>query len=166
MGEGRASVRVAIPIALAALAAAGCARVVVERVRDEDAVGVRFDRPRPYLLRMLNERGQCQDALVWLPDESQEYAISVRSGLGTATASATLANGWNLVAFGEARDSRIPETIEALSGALAAGSAAAAPAPGPKGAAARPSAPGDCAPALYEFTREGGRITGIRRLGP
>src|SRR5215468_3653613 len=157
MGAGRAF-RVAIGIA--ALAAAGCARVIVERVRAEDAVGVRFDRPRPYVLRMLNERGECEDALVWLPDESQEYAISVRSGLGTATASATLANGWNLVAFGEARDSRIPETIEALSGALAAGSAAAAPAPGPKGAAARPSAPGDCAPALYEFTHEGGRITG------
>jgi len=164
MAAGRASIRVAIGIA--ALAAAGCARVVVERVRAEDAVGVRFDRPRPYVLRMLNERGECQDALVWLPDESQEYAISVRSGLGTATASATLANGWNLVAFGEARDSRVPETIEALTGALAAGAAAAAPAPGPKGTAARPTASGDCAPALYEFTREDGRITGIRRLGP
>lgn len=155
-----------IAVALGALAAAGCARVVVARVESDDAPGIRFERPRPYVLRMLNERGECQDALVWLPDESQQYAISVRSGLGTASASATLANGWNLVSFGEARDSRIPETIEALSGTLATGAAIAAPATAPKGATGRPTAPGDCVPALYEFTREGGRITGIRRLEP
>src|SRR5262245_56970690 len=82
-------------LAAVALVAAGCARVVVERVGAGDVEGLRFNRPRPYVLRMLNERGECQDALVWLPDAAQEYALSVRSGLGTATASATLANGWN-----------------------------------------------------------------------
>ena len=158
----RSSRSIVAAVALAAAAAPGCARVVVERVEAQDAVGVRFNRPRPYLLRMLNERGLCQDSVVWLPDESQEYAITVRSGLGTATASATLANGWNLVAFGGASDSRIPETIEALTGALATGAAAAA-AP-PKGVTGRPET-AECAPTLYEFTREGGRVTGLRKLG-
>ncbi|HZO08642.1 MAG TPA: hypothetical protein VFC77_04645, partial [Myxococcota bacterium] len=116
MAARQASLGVAV--ALGALCALGCARVVVERVESDDAPGVHFQRPRPYVLRMLNERGECQDALVWLPDASQEYAIRVRSGLGTATASATLANGWNLVAFGGSQDSRIPETIEALAGTL------------------------------------------------
>jgi nitrogen fixation protein len=155
-----------VAIALGTLGTPGCARIVVKRVERDDALGIRFNRPRPYVLRMLNEKSGCQDLLVWLPDESQEYAISVESGLGTVSANGTLANGWNLTSFGEARDSRIPETIEALTGTLATGAAIAAPATAAKGATGRGAAPGDCVPALYEFTRDGARITGIRKLGP
>jgi hypothetical protein len=155
-----------VAIALGALGTPGCARIVVRKVEGNEVVGVRFNRPRPYIVRMLNDRSECQDSLVWLPDPSQEYVLSVESGLGTVSASGTLANGWNLTSFGDASDSRIPETIDALTGTLAAGAAIAAPAR----AAAAPGRPGaaasDCVPALYEFTQDGEKITGIRKLGP
>ena len=152
-------------IALGALSAPGCARIVVKRLERDDQEGIRFDRPRPYLVRMLNPKGECQDLLVWLPDKSEEYVLDVEAGLGSVSASGTLADGWNLTSFGDARDSKIPETVSALTGALAAAAetAAAAKAAAPSG---RRAAPGDCVPALYEFTDDGAKITGIRKLGP
>jgi nitrogen fixation protein len=80
--------------------------------------GIRFYRPAPYLVTSLEKDG-CTRRIVYLPDPDEEYLIRVHSGLGTVDAKATLENGWNLTALGEARDSKVPETITAVGGLLA-----------------------------------------------
>jgi hypothetical protein len=55
---------------------------------------------------------------MWLPNKNEEYAIKVKSGIGSVDVKFKLADGWNLTEFGEVRDSNIPETITALTGSL------------------------------------------------
>jgi hypothetical protein len=104
----------------------GCAHVETRKVSGaEDVEGVHFYRPAPYLFRAIKE-DKCVESIVFLPDPSQEWTMITHSGLGTVNTSATLTDGWNLTQFGDERDSKIPETITAISGLVSAAAGAAA----------------------------------------
>lgn len=97
----------------------GCAGVEVTRLAsDKDyKEGIRFYRSYPYVLISLNKDTKTlQATTVFLPKMNEEYVINVRSGLGTVNASFDLIDGWNLTKFGDARDSKIPDTINAITG--------------------------------------------------
>ena len=114
----------------------GCASVKVKRVPAHDAnvEGLRFYRPRPYLL-VSDEPEQGTTAkgatakpamggiagatstlhfsIVWLPDLSQEYVIQASAGMGTVTFNPTLENGWKLTALNANVDSKTAELLTA-----------------------------------------------------
>lgn len=79
---------------MAGLTAAGCSSVRVVKNPDEGDPGVRYYRPKPYLLvtpadptgRMVNLK------LEYLPDYAEEYSVHVRG-----KAAVSLKDGWNLV---------------------------------------------------------------------
>lgn len=144
--------------------AAGCAGVTVSRVTpgNEPRAGIRFYRPHPYLWVTKdkdtkgNEGSNLKGVIIWLPDKSEEYAIRVRSGLGSTNLKFTLENGWNLTEFGEVRDSKVPETIEALGGSLEGVTALVK--------AARPGEEkGELMPGLYAFVFDArtGLVSGL-----
>src|SRR5437762_5481467 len=117
-------------------ATAGCAAVHVrpltadEHMKKASAEGVRFYRPWPYLLvtaetsdKGTNYKGQ----ILYLPKMDDEYIVQVKNGWGTANGSVKLQDGWMLNEQGTIVDSKIPETITAISGLItAAGGVAAA----------------------------------------
>ena len=55
-----------------------------------------------------------EGSIVYLPQRSEEYCIRFISGLGSVESKFKLEHGWRLTDFGEVRDSRTPETIEAF----------------------------------------------------
>src|SRR5579863_4067437 len=66
--------------------------------------------------------------LEYLPDFTEEYAISVRPGLGVAEVGITLQDGWNLTGINQKLDSKFAETLAAAAGiAKTAASAGGAP---------------------------------------
>ena len=103
---------------VATLIGVGCASVEVRKLDpgDKTTTGVRFYRPKAYLL--LNpdkEKGGCQASIVWLPDPSEEYVINSTAGLGSATVKAQLDSGWNLVSLNsEVDNSKIVGDISTL----------------------------------------------------
>ena len=99
---------------------AGCARVDITKISPDHPYqgGIRFYRPHPYLWVTKDKDGSLKGTIHWLPNKNEEYVIKVKSGVGTAETKFTLENGWNLTQFGETRDSKTPEMIEALSGSL------------------------------------------------
>jgi len=103
-------------LAVSVFLIAGCAGVEITRVKDnKDNGGIRFYRPWPYLLVIQTDKG-VEAKTVYLPKKDEEYSIKVKSGLGTVNGSFTLTDGWNLTQFGDSRDSKIPDTITALTG--------------------------------------------------
>ena len=48
----------------------------------------------------------------------KEYVVDVVGAFGKVDASITLQDGWNLTALGVARDTRIPETLGAITGSI------------------------------------------------
>jgi hypothetical protein len=52
--------------------------------------------------------------LVWLPNYNMGYAVKTTPGLGNAEGKVKLADGCKLVDFGAIVDTKIPETIEAV----------------------------------------------------
>ena len=104
----------------------GCAQV---RVRTLDsaggkrAEGVRFYRPWPYLLVTVEtgEKGsQFKNQVIYLPKTDEPFVAEVSPGWGTANGTVKLQDGWNLVELGAATDSKIPDTITAVSGLIPA----------------------------------------------
>lgn len=79
--------------------AVGCSSVTVVKNPDENDLGIRYYRPKPYLLvtpadatgRMVNIK------LQYLPDFSEEYSIRPKGRKPPAVA---LEDGWNLVGVG------------------------------------------------------------------
>ncbi|MFA7652396.1 MAG: hypothetical protein WCY42_01320 [Candidatus Omnitrophota bacterium] len=102
-----------------ALLLIGCARMQVTKVDDTNAdkAALRFYHSYPYLLVNKSQEGVLESTTIYLPKMNEGYFFNVKSGLGTVNASFELANGWTLTRFGDARDSKIPETINAVSGA-------------------------------------------------
>ena len=114
----------------------GCATTVVKKDPGSHDKGIRFYRPKPYLLiqpaieqslAVKTDEGKTVGAVVangsdrsftvelkYMPDFSEEYSIRARSGIGTNTTNITLADGWNLTQVDQALDSNVPETISAL----------------------------------------------------
>lgn len=101
----------------------GCARVKVMPVDPAGSFGegIRFYRPHPYLLvtEKLTGQGQTlEGSIVYLPQKNEEYVIEVQPGIGRVDAKFKLEHGWRLTDFGEVRDSKAPELIEAFSDLL------------------------------------------------
>jgi hypothetical protein len=94
-----------------------CAGVNVTKITsgNQDEEGIRFYRPYPYLL-VTPGKDSIEYKILWLPKMDEEYAVSVKSGLGTTDYAITLENGWNLTAFNEKRDSKLEELITSAFG--------------------------------------------------
>ena len=99
---------------------ASCAGVKITKITSENPYkeGIRYYRPHPYLWITKDEHGNYQGSIIWLPNKNEEYAIQVKSGIGTVETNFTLESGWNLTTFGETRDSKSVEMISALTGSL------------------------------------------------
>lgn len=135
---------------------AGCAGVEVTRVKNgSDNGGIRFYRPWPYLLVVPAANGGVEAKTVYLPRLDQEYSIKVKPGLGTVNGKFTLSDGWNLTDFGDTRDSKVPETIAALSGAATAAGDL-------KAAGAEVSIPAGLYE--YEIDERSGKVTGLKKI--
>ena len=85
--------------------------------------GIRYYRPKPYLLLKPVVEGEFSDqhveiSMEYLPDFSEEYSIRVRPGLGTANVDIKLNNGWNLTQISQELDSPTGEIISAVGKAL------------------------------------------------
>ena len=94
----------------------GCApRVKIVKNPSDCDEGVRYYRPKPYLLITPSEKvdQSVQIALQYLPDFSQEYAVNVRPGLGIASVKLELKDGWNLTSINQELDSQSDEIVEA-----------------------------------------------------
>lgn len=98
----------------------GCAGVRIVKITPQNPYeeGIRFYGPHPYLWVTKDTSGSLQASIVWLPNKNEQYAIKVKSGIGSVDTKFTLENGWNLTQFGETRDSKTPELITALTGSL------------------------------------------------
>lgn len=99
----------------------GCTpRVRVRRDPGHRDRGVRYYRPKPYLLVTPAGEGEktsdrfVQLKLEYLPDFSEEYSISVTPGLGTAEVDFTLEDGWRLTSLNQKLDSQFDENVGAI----------------------------------------------------
>jgi hypothetical protein len=121
--------RCLVPLVCCACFLTGCSSVKVTHVPDDDtSEGVHFYEPRPYLLVTKTEakdaNGKVTSNLVnqilWLPDHSHRCKAVVKSRWGSVNGSVKLLNGWMLDTLGAQTDSKIPETIAAVGGLVAA----------------------------------------------
>lgn len=101
-----------VPLAL------GCARLEIRQAKPSDTEGLRFYRPWPYLWITVNEKGKCVPSITYLPNTSQEYLIIPHSGFGSMTLKASLRDGWNLISFDSAVDTKTSEVLNAVGGLL------------------------------------------------
>ena len=92
-------------------AATGCSTVSVHRVKPGDArtPGIRYYRPAPYLVV-----SEGKASIVYLPDRSEEYAITQHAGLGSRKLEVTLTDGWNLTKLGADAGAVPDKAIELL----------------------------------------------------
>jgi hypothetical protein len=113
--------------------AVGCARLDIKHVdKGDSSPGVHFYEPRPYLLVSatfkVDSSGKAQtevtNQIIWLPNPAREFVANPVPGWGTADTSVKLLNGWMLDSIGSKMDSKIPETITALTGTLKEAAAA------------------------------------------
>ena len=118
----------------------GCApRTIVRKNPCDSDPGIRFYRPKPYLLvlpgessvRTVQTQGEMASTsttttpgssdrvvtlqLEYLPDFSEEYAIEVKPGVGTNQTDISLENGWNLTSVDQNLDSQTDENLNAFS---------------------------------------------------
>ena len=100
----------------------GCTpRVIVRQSPTADDEGIRYYRPKPYLLISALQKDTVASpdyvsiTLDYLPDFSEEYSINVRPGLGIAEVNVGLEDGWNLVSLNQKLDSQTDENIKATS---------------------------------------------------
>lgn len=109
-------------------------RVIVRPNPGKHTEGIRYYRPKPYLLitpyeeavTTFDDKGNpvkkvtglshqyVSLKLEYLPDFSEEYAIKIRSGLGINNTTITLQDGWNLTSINEQLDSQTDENIQAV----------------------------------------------------
>lgn len=125
---------------LVAVTAVGCAMTEVKKNPGPHTRGVRFYRPKPYLLieplskqTVLDETpvqngvvtrtvaetaGKLRMKLEWLPDFTEEYAIQPRTGVGRNATTVTLTDGWRLDKVTVKLDSQATEVVKAMAGLL------------------------------------------------
>lgn len=124
---------VAAPLAVMFLVVSvGCApRVIVRANPGPSDTGIRYYRPKPYLkiepAEIAVDRtssafvpGLVRISLAYLPDFSEEYAIDVRTGFGTADVGIKLEDGWNLTEISQDLDSQTDENLRAAASMLSA----------------------------------------------
>ena len=102
--------------AFALVAVIGCSTVEVRPLDGTYKDGLRFYRPEPYLLVTRDDDGKIQSTIVYLPNKKEEYVVRAVPRLGTVDMKAALEGGWNLTSLGATIDTKIHETITALTG--------------------------------------------------
>lgn len=127
-----------------------CTRVVVTRNPGYDDEGIRYYRPKPYLMlspaatpnAQTTEGTYVAISVQYLPDYSEEYSIKLRSGIGQGRLSVSLEDGWNLTSVDLMTDQQVDELIGSFANLLSA-AAPLAPerAPGPATAMAEVERP-------------------------
>lgn len=122
----------ALIVVTALIGTVGCTpKVLVRKSPGDHDGGVRYYRPKPYLKIEPAEiavskteskiaPGLVRVSLVYLPDFSEEYSISVRSGLGVADVGIKLEDGWNLTEISQELDSQTDENVKAMGSLLSA----------------------------------------------
>lgn len=106
----------------------GCLpRTTVHKHPGPHDLGVRYYRPKPYLMikPMTDRDGRPVDGYVsmeqvTLPDYGEEYSIHVRSGLGTNDTEIKLEDGWKLTALNISVDSQFDESLKAVADVIEA----------------------------------------------
>jgi hypothetical protein len=115
-------------IALACVVAAGtfgCADVNTypvsgTAIHDANTEGIRFYRPHPHILMspIMDKEGKptgnSSYRIVYLPDFTKAYRMTMSPGFGSATMNPTLSGGWNLTGLNAMADSKTSETLTAL----------------------------------------------------
>lgn len=98
-----------------------CAGVQVKRVTSRNQEGIRYWRPAPYLALVETKTDKsvtCDVRPFYLPDKTEEYAITISAGMGAVKATPNLADGWNLTSLSTDVDSKTNENITAFTGLL------------------------------------------------
>lgn len=115
------------PFLVIAILVSACSHVSVTKITKENDYtdGIRFYRPEPYFLVTQTtdpktKTTSLQTTIIYLPNTKEEYVIEPKVRLGTVEMNAKLDGGWNLVSMGQKVDSKIPETIAAVTGTLTA----------------------------------------------
>ncbi len=102
-----------------AVALSGCARLAFysDSKLEGPETGVKFYYAKPYLLVSPtgNKDNPIQASIVYLPDQSKPVYAKLKSGYGSANLSLVFQNGV-LTTVGQTTDTKIPETITALTG--------------------------------------------------
>jgi hypothetical protein len=117
----RHSLTLLLVLATGVATLAGCTpRTIVKKNPGPTDTGVRYYRPKPYLMvkPAVNRNGEPIPGYfslepTMLPDFAEEYSIHVRSGLGTNKTSVTLQDGWNLTQLNVDVDAQADETLRA-----------------------------------------------------
>lgn len=101
----------ALSLVALGLALSGCSTVSVKRLAPGDArsAGIRYWRPVPYLLV-----AEGKATLIYLPDRSEEYAITQQAGFASRKLEVTLDGGWNLTKLGADAGAVPDKAIELL----------------------------------------------------
>ncbi len=122
---------------LALACISGCApRTVVRKNPCDNDRGIRFYRPKPYLLvtpgsEITSVEDQAKKTITtkkgvgnsdqfvtikleYLPDFAEEYAIEVKPGLGTNNTVVNLEDGWNLTTVDQKLDAKFDENLGAV----------------------------------------------------
>lgn len=88
----------------------------------EDFEGLRYYRPKPYLLIGPSEKNPktVDIVLQYLPDYEEEYGIQIRSGLGINDTTVELVNGWQLKSLNAETDSQFAKNLTAITGLASA----------------------------------------------
>lgn len=113
-----------VQLSLIVVLLTGCASTTVVKNPDHNDDGIRFYRPKQYLLiEPAAAAGHVKMSTTVLPDYNEEYSLHINAGLGTNNTSFKLTDGWNL---GELRvdvDSKATELIGAFAETAKAGAA-------------------------------------------
>jgi len=147
------------------LMASGCAGVDVRRVTSADQEGIRYWRPAPYIALQRSEKDgkvTCDVKMLTLPDKSEEYAITIRAGMGAVKANPTLHEGWRLDAISTDIDSKTAENLNAVANLLK--SVAPEGLVAGRAAKGRALVPDGCSGILRVDYNEAGRIAGFTRV--
>jgi hypothetical protein len=104
---------------LAFTLALGCARVVITKNPGPCDEGLRYYRPKLYLLVAPGEDDGIAIDIKYLPDYSEEYSIRMTPGLNATTSfKPTLADGWNLIGFESETDQNLDDLVKSLAGVV------------------------------------------------
>jgi hypothetical protein len=155
--------KLSIAILVLASILSGCAHVQFDKLNDNGnndggnyGDGIVVYQPRPFLLVAENAEGTLTSSIIYLPDYEKGYVIRPKAGIGKVDLNLKLDQGWNLVEYGNTADSRLPETVASLAGAI----------PGISPAEDQPSERGPMGPGLYRIVYDDGgmKVSGLKKV--